>query len=106
MSEKYKKICKYLVYAEHVLNLVLTVTVGVSISAFASLVIRKFFIRCYDFCRRNNNLCNELGKAYFVHDAACSDSKDLPKTTISNKILKDRADEIARNRNMVGIEEL
>ena len=42
---------------------------------------------------------------YFVHDAACSDSKDLPKTTISNKILKVRADEIARNRNLVGIEE-
>ena len=48
---------------------------------------------------------NELDKDYFVHDAACSDSKDLPKTTISNKILKDRADEIARNRNLVGIEE-
>ena len=58
MSEKYKKICKYLVYSEHVLILILTVTVDVSISAFASLVIKKFFIRCYDFCRRNNNLCN------------------------------------------------
>ena len=39
------------------------------------------------------------------NDAACSDSKDLPKTTISNKILKDRADEIARNPNMVSIKE-
>ena len=40
---------------------------------------------------------NELDKACFVHDAAYSDRKDLAKTTISGKILKDRAREIARN---------
>ena len=40
---------------------------------------------------------NELDKACFAHDAAYSDSKDLAKTTISDKILKDRAREIARN---------
>ena len=40
---------------------------------------------------------NELGKACFAHDAAFSDSKDLAKTTISDKILKDRAYEIAIN---------
>ena len=40
---------------------------------------------------------NELDKACFAHDAAYSDSKDLAKTTISGKILKDRAREIARN---------
>ena len=40
---------------------------------------------------------NELGKACFAHDAAYSDSKDLAKRTISDKILKDRAYEIARN---------
>ena len=38
-------------------------------------------------------------KACFAHDAAYSDSKDLAKRTISDKILKDRACEIARNRN-------
>ena len=37
---------------------------------------------------------NELGKACFAHDATYSDSKDLAKKTISNKILKDRAYEI------------
>ena len=42
---------------------------------------------------------NELDKARFPHDAAYSDSKDLAKRTISDKILKDRAYEIARNRN-------
>ena len=31
-----------------------------------------------------------------------SDSKDLAKRTISDKILKDRADEITRNRNYDG----
>ena len=42
---------------------------------------------------------NELDKACFAHDAAYSDSKDLVKRTMSDKILKDRAYEIARNRN-------
>ena len=40
---------------------------------------------------------NELDKAYFAHDAAYSESNDLAKRTISVKILKDRAYEIARN---------
>ena len=37
---------------------------------------------------------NELDKFSFVHDAAYSDSKDLLKRTISDKILRDRANEI------------
>ena len=45
---------------------------------------------------------NELDKACFDHDGAYSDSKDLAKRTISDKILKDRAYEIARNRNYDG----
>ena len=40
---------------------------------------------------------NELNKACFAHDTGYSDSKDLAKGAISNKILKDRAYEIARN---------
>ena len=31
---------------------------------------------------------NELDKASFVHDAACSDSKDLTKRTVADKIKK------------------
>ena len=42
---------------------------------------------------------NELYKACFPHDAAFLDSKDLAKRTISDKILKGRAYEIARNCN-------
>ena len=38
MSEKYKKICKYLNYFTDLLILVLTVAGCVSVSAFASLV--------------------------------------------------------------------
>ena len=33
---------------------------------------------------------NELDKACFAHDAAYSDSEDLPKRTISEKILKSK----------------
>ena len=40
---------------------------------------------------------NELDKACFSHDAAYSDSKDLAKRTVSGKILKERAYDIARN---------
>ena len=48
---------------------------------------------------------NELGKACFSHDAAYSDSKDLAKRTISDKILKYRAYEIARNYGYMDIKE-
>ena len=41
----------------------------------------------------------ELDKASFAHDAAYSDSKDVAKRTISDKVLKDRAYEIARNHD-------
>ena len=40
---------------------------------------------------------NGLDKACFSHDAEYTDSKDLAKRFISEKILKDRAFEIARN---------
>ena len=45
---------------------------------------------------------NELDKAYFAHDVAYSDSKDLAKRTISDKILKDRAYKTAKNGNYDG----
>ena len=45
---------------------------------------------------------NELDKSCFTHDPEYSDSKDLAKRTILDKILKDRADEITRNRNYDG----
>ena len=40
---------------------------------------------------------NEIDKTCFVRDAAYSDSKDLAKRTISDKVLKDKAREIAIN---------
>ena len=44
----------------------------------------------------------ELGKAYFTHDAAYCACKNLAKRTISDKVLKGRAYEIARNCNYDG----
>ena len=41
---------------------------------------------------------NELNKACFAHEAVYSDSKDLVKITISDKVLKEKAYEIARNK--------
>ena len=49
------------------------------------------------------HLCrNELNKACFAHDAAYSDSKDLARRTVSDKNLKDRPWEIAKNRRLDG----
>ena len=40
---------------------------------------------------------NELDKAYFQHDMAYGDFKDLAKRTVSDKILRDKAFNIAKN---------
>ena len=40
---------------------------------------------------------NELDKACFIHDVAYSDSKDLTKRTIADKILRNRAFNIAKD---------
>ena len=40
---------------------------------------------------------NELDKASFAHDAAYSDSKDLTKRTAADKILKNKAFDIAKD---------
>ena len=40
---------------------------------------------------------NELDKACFTHDAAYSDSKDLTKRTVADKILRNRAFNIAKD---------
>ena len=45
---------------------------------------------------------NELQKACFAHDGAYYDSKDLAKRTGSDRILKDRAYEIAINTKYDG----
>ena len=38
---------------------------------------------------------NDLDKACFQHDMACGKSKDLPKRTQSDKVLRDKAFKIA-----------
>ena len=48
---------------------------------------------------------NELDKACFAHDAEYSDSKDLTKITAADKIFKNRAFNIAKDPNMMGIKE-
>ena len=53
-------------------------------------------------CNLKHLYRNELDKACFAHDAEYSDSKYLAKRTISDKILKYRAYEIAGNRNHDG----
>ena len=40
---------------------------------------------------------NELDKACFTHDAAYCDSKDLTKRTVADKILKNKAFDIAKD---------
>ena len=48
---------------------------------------------------RGNLYRNELDKACFGHNATYSDNKNLSKRTISDKILRDKGYEKAKNRN-------
>ena len=45
---------------------------------------------------------NELDKACFAHDAAYSDSKDLTKRTVADKILRNRTFNIAKDQKYDG----
>ena len=45
---------------------------------------------------------NELDNSCFTHDAAYSDSKDLTKRTVADKILKNRAFNIAKDEKYDG----
>ena len=117
MGEKYKKACKYSNYVKHLLILASRVTACVSISPFAPFVaIPAFtysafgsFTKYREIIQKFRAIGNskhlykdELNNVFFAHDEACSDRKDLAKRTISDKILKDRALEIARNRGYDG----
>ena len=51
---------------------------------------------------RNYIYKNELDKACFAHDAAYSDSKDLTKRTVADKILRNRAFNIAKDKKYDG----
>ena len=55
--------------------------------------------RIQNWIYKNTNYIykNELDKACFVHDAAYSDSKDLRKRTVADKILKNKAFDIAKD---------
>ena len=48
---------------------------------------------------------NELDKACFQHDMAYGDFKDLKRRTASDKILRDKASNIAKILNKVDIKE-
>ena len=53
----------------------------------------------------NYSYKNELDKACFAHDAAYSDSKDFTKRTAADKILRNRAFNIAKDRKYDGYKE-
>ena len=65
---------------------------GFTYSACKPLTKHRERIQRFSETGNLKHLCrNELDKACFAHDAAYSDSKDLAKRSISDKILKDRA---------------
>ena len=47
---------------------------------------------------------NELDKACFQHDMALGDFKDLPRRTASDKVLRDKAFNIAKNSKYGGFQ--
>ena len=48
---------------------------------------------------------NELDKACFQHDMGYGDFKDLKKRTAADKVLRDKAFNIAKNLNVMDIKE-
>ena len=88
MCKKYKKTCKYLNYVEHLLILASTITGCISIFAFTSL---SWFL-----------LVLRINQKRLAHNGSYADSKAFAKRTISDKIMKDRPYEIARNCNYDG----
>ena len=69
-------------------------------SRLVGFTFSKDFERIKKFKETGNlKICyrNELGKTCLAHDAVYSDSKDLAKRTISDKVLKGKTYEIARN---------
>ena len=53
----------------------------------------------------NYNYKNELDKAYFQHDTAYGNFKDLTKRTIADKILRDKVFKIASDQKYDDIKE-
>ena len=49
---------------------------------------------------------NELDKACFQHDIVCGDFKNLTRRTASDKILRDKAFNIAKNPKYDGYQEV
>ena len=47
----------------------------------------------------DNTYRNELDKACFQHDVGYGDFKDLARSTASDKVLRDKAFNIAKNHN-------
>ena len=66
------------------------------------LKYRKRILKIRENCNLKQLYRNELYKACFAHGAAYSYSEGLARRTISDKILKVRAYEIARNRGNDG----
>ena len=58
---------------------------------------RKKIQKFWETANLKNLYRNELDKDWFAHDSAYSDSTDLAKRTISDKIFKNKAYEIAKN---------
>ena len=53
--------------------------------------------KCKETADTNYIYKNELDKVCFAHDASCSDSKDLTKRTVADKILRNKAFNIAKD---------
>ena len=67
-------------------------------SACGSFTKHKQRIQKFKETGDTNYICkNEFDKACFAHDAAYSDSKDLTKTTVADKTLRDKAFNIAKD---------
>ena len=76
---------------------------GFTYSACGPFIKNKERIKRFKETRDPNYICkNELDKACFQHDMAYGDFKDLARRTASDKVLTDKAFNIAKNSKYDG----
>ena len=76
---------------------------GFTYSAWGPITKNKERIQKFKETRDKNSIYkNKLDKACFQHDMAYGDFKDLARRTTSEKVLRDKAFNIAKNRKYDG----
>ena len=97
MSKKHKKVCRILNYIEHFLILASTIAGCVFIDILIGITSSAIRLKIFAITAGIKKYKSIIKKACFQHDIAYGDFKDLTGRTAFDKILLDKAFDIAKN---------